>query len=1048
MIPRRRRRQDLAAMGDGTDVRVALAAFRENGAGRFRLSSFSSSSSSRATSFAMLLLLAWLPCSIDAFQISQRHMQQLTKPTFGSANSASSVSYLKQQQSFATTKLAAQASAASVTASKETVGASNSNNDNNIQQQQQNDDNPNTTTKKCSPSNLHKLLGKHRTQRDVESAIVRLGRQGRTDHALQLYHAVWTLDGLRNQYRIKLQKEKEGESYDKGIFITLELLDNDNGEDGTEGSIATSTTTASQELINLISKSKLRPTTRLMNSAIDACARSYPGQARQSTAFDIFNSATSPLNSDGTKKPGGSLSPNVFTFGSLLACCARNGDVQTSTELLTILEAGTEYPDVALNEVIYSTVISACERASEPNVELALRVLNKGISTLSSSSSGGGGGTNNSNKTKAKGKGTMGVVGYNAAISTMARAAKWKMAVQLLGEMILHSSKNSPVTHHSPSRMNPLFSSLESIREDMAEDNGDEGEGGSGGTAPLLRIGDSEDEDHAVVIIPKPDEVTFGTVLAACERSGKWEELLNVAKAATEYGVMLDGISLTSVLHSCQQLGLADDALQYLELMKHLGNDECENDGVVHVAEQKTNGKRRKGARQPLRGPDGVAYRLAISACARAPGGHRWQDGIGLLNEMRELASTTNSTNCAPPDVMAYTAAIAGCSEAGEYTAAMQLISTMRSEGVQPNVVTLSAVITACASASAKLARRREEEDNVYKAIDMEDVRMPMTRALRLLEAMKSPNSSVKPNIVTYNAAIRACAEGLNLDGSFDLLRQLKEDGLDPTIVTYGSLMTACERVGDVESASKVFRMVKQEELQRKVDGNEDDDEELQVNEIIYGAAISCCRKAREPERALLLLRKMISEKLAPNTATFNTVIAALSDGKFDSKTTMNGLLWEKSLAVYKIMKSKHAPPGVAPNRQTYNIMIRCLSSNLQPGYAQSVINDMRKDGFVPDVDLYTVTVRAYERCGNPIKAIGLMESMREDGYDFYEIKLLDQAFKSGVRILNKVGQGLSASDYNSSDYGQGASSFSTDEDIIQFDDDEYDDYQLIAALK
>ena len=61
------------------------------------------------------------------------------------------------------------------------------------------------------------------------------------------------------------------------------------------------------------------------------------------------------------------------------------------------------------------------------------------------------------------------------------------------------------------------------------------------------------------IVVPKPDEVTFGTVLAACERSGEWETLLNVAKAATEYGVKLDGMALTSALHSCQQLGLAGE---------------------------------------------------------------------------------------------------------------------------------------------------------------------------------------------------------------------------------------------------------------------------------------------------------------------------------------------------------------------------------------------------------------------------------------------------------------------------------------------------------
>ena len=443
--------------------------------------------------------------------------------------------------------------------------------------------------------------------------------------------------------------------------------------------------------------------------------------------------------------------------------------------------------------------------------------------------------------------------------------------------------------------------------------------------------------------------------------------------------------------------------------MKRLGDEDNtgENGDASTVQIRTTNGRKRKGAKQTLRGPDSVAYRLAISACARAPGGHRWQDGISLLEEMREVALKSNGTECSPPDVVAYTAAIAGCSEAGEYTHAMSLISEMRREGIKPNVVTFSAVINACASASAKLARRLEEDNVNNNRASLEDVQLPMTRALRLLEAMKSPKSSVKPNIVTvscpillfpkrctdissfyiihlcstsqYNAAIRACAEGFNLEGAFDLLRQLKEDGLEPTIVTYGSLMTACERVGDIEAASKVFRMVKEEEENNEEgeedDHNNNDQERLQVNEIIYGAAISCCRKARQPERALLLLRKMISEELSPNTALFNTVIAALADGKPDSTTSKNDLLWEKALAVYRVMKSKHAPPDVTPNRQTYNILIRCLSVNLQPGYAESILNDMRKAGYVPDVDLYTMAVRSYEKCGNPMKALGLMES-------------------------------------------------------------------------
>ena len=170
----------------------------------------------------------------------------------------------------------------------------------------------------------------------------------------------------------------------------------------------------------------------------------------------------------------------------------------------------------------------------------------------------------------------------------------------------------------------------------------------------------------------------------------------------------------------------------------------------------------------------------------------------------------------------------------------------------------------------------------------------------------------------------------------------------------------------------------------------------------------------------------MISEDLSPNAATFNTVIAALVEGKSDAESQNDDPL-ENALSVYKVMKSKHAPRGVAPNRQTYNLLVRAFSADLRPGYAESLLNAMRKDGFVPDVDLYTLTVRSYERCGNPMKALRMMESMREVGYDFYEVKVLNEAFKNGVKILNRVGKGFS-SEGNNEGTGQGELDFDEQE--------------------
>mmetsp|Transcript_20907 Transcript_20907/g.29515 ORF Transcript_20907/g.29515 Transcript_20907/m.29515 type:complete len:797 (+) Transcript_20907:176-2566(+) len=566
---------------------------------------------------------------------------------------------------------------------------------------------------------------------------------------------------------------------------------------------------------------------------------------------------------------------------------------QADQALQLLKSMKTDY-GVEPNAVVYSTAISACARAEPAQPKQALELLRQAP------------------------KNDMNVVGYNAALSACASAGQWEPAIDLLREM------------------------------EQQQKSG-----------------------HGVVC---PDAVSYGTVLAACERAGKWDMILHIAKEIMQNkeennndtnhdnndhrnGVVLDGMSLTSVLHACQQLGLPDEAMYYLEIMK-----------TSNPSQRKTMGLQRKGAKRPIKGADAVAYRLAISACAR---GGNWQQGIRLLEEMKfELDHYT-------PDVMAYTSAITGCEYAGEWKRAFGLVDAMRKDGVEPNVVTFAAVIGACATACANAGRMEQ-----YDAMAL-----PKKKALQLLKVMKMDNTIVDPNINVYNAAIRVCAEAMDLDGAMTLLDQLEEEGLEPTQRTFGSLVTACERVESSDALNKVFRRMR--------------DASITPNEIIYGAAISCCRKAGEPERTLLLLRKMIREGLSPNIATFNTVIMAQTEG--GGKRDM-----ERAILTYKIMKSKkHSHASVRPNRQTYTLIVTALASKKQPREAELFLRKMRSDGYVPDVDLYTTTVTAYERLGQPLEAVRLMETMREDGYDFYEVKVLNAAFKRAVKIVNVVGQGL-----------------------------------------
>jgi pentatricopeptide repeat protein len=505
----------------------------------------------------------------------------------------------------------------------------------------------------------------------------------------------------------------------------------------------------------------------------------------------------------------------------------------------------------------------------------------------------------------------MSVVGFNAAISACAQAGDWENAISILSRMEEAAS-----------------SSLVS----------------------------SDQPQNASFTVPKPDSVTYGTVLSACEHGEQWGLVLKHGRSMRERGLPLDGLSITSCLHACQQLSMAEEALYYLDTMKS-----------IKITQPQTGKLKRFGARTPLSGPDDVAYRLAISACAR---GGEWKEGIRLLKEFEQVTGT-------PPDVVAYTSAITGCEYAGMWRESFLLLDKMRKQGVEPNEVTMAAVLGACATACAK--------------VDSKELSMmsePQEKALELLEILKKNPNVVSPNIQVYNSAIRACAESGDLKQALKLFQEIEDEKIERTEVTYGSLMTACERVGCVESASKVFRKMRE-------DG-------IEPNEIIYGAAISCCRKAKQPERAFLLLKKMMKEELSPNAATFNTVIVAQAEGRSRADS-------ERAILVYKLMRSKHTDENGRPNRQTYNILINFFASIWQPLTADIFLKQMSGAGFKPDVDLFTATVAAYERTGQPLKALQLMESMQADGYDFYGVGVLDAAFKNAVKLVNKVGKKLSS---------------------------------------
>ena len=709
---------------------------------------------------------------------------------------------------------------------------------------------------------------------------------------------------------------------------------------------------------------RIPPTIRQLNAVIDACARARP--VRLVTALEIMNAYTTATivpninnttniyhrpstppestvrnttnnNNIVTPSPSSSirkLEPNVYTYGALMNAISRSGDIDLALQVLQQMQLPTS--TVRPNVVVYQSAITAAANAARADISLQL--------------------LDDARKNRID----ITVIGYNAAITAASRSNNYTLAIELLRRM-----QSDPT-------------------------------------------------------LPSPDSVTYGTVMAACEHGNQWQLVLQFAEEienntiasatiTSDHSVVdndknrgdiyLDGMAITSALKACQQLGYASMAMYYLNRMKLLMNhNNTSADGTTQQSNSlapTTSGRERIGSKQPLQGPDAVAYRLAISACAR---GGAWQDGIRLLNE---YCQTVNDH-----DVVAYTAAITGCEYAGRWIEAVQLLIRMRQvANLQPNVVTFAAVIGACATACAQImndgatANKNNDTKAPNHPVDGE-MPLPQKKALQILNVMKKDPKVVDPNIQVYNAAIRTCAEAMDLKCAFQVYQMIKDDsnGVQPNVITYGTLMLACERVGSIKGMDQVFTQMR--------------NDQIRPNEIIYGTAISCCRKAGDKERAFTLLNKMCQDGYHPNVATINTVLIAQTENFKSGGVKSSNADLERAIQTFKHYFLSPAAAAAAavtptlPSRQSYSIMIRAFSSNQRPKDAEALLRRMRNvDGMIPDVDLYTITVSSYERIGQPLNALRLMESMREDGYDFYDVEVLNTLFKRLVKLVNAVGQ-------------------------------------------
>lgn len=312
--------------------------------------------------------------------------------------------------------------------------------------------------------------------------------------------------------------------------------------------------------------------------------------------------------------------------------------------------------------------------------------------------------------------------------------------------------------------------------------------------------------------------------------------------------------------------------------------------------------------------PNAVIYTLVIGSVAKAG---KLSVALDLLRELDEIDDS--------PSQRAYSQALSGCHQAGDWKSAKALLEQYRARvadwklksddgasSLDVNVHLYTAAISSCI---------RDGE------VDW---------AFQLYEEMKK--DKVEPNIYSFNCLLRVCAENAEARGNLDLvlksLDYLSASGIELDSYSYSALLTACQRCGNGTMAYSFVDEMLTSSAASSFTG------------IHLTAAFRACQRSNDAEssvRILKSIRESASRCIDEGVATYvlTTLAAAPSSNKEHIETT---------LGVLKGLPSR-AADIFSPQVNSLLIENLCRSGSID--LAVAVLNDGVKLGYRPRESTY-----------------------------------------------------------------------------------------------
>ncbi|CAN6476825.1 unnamed protein product [Victoria cruziana] len=375
--------------------------------------------------------------------------------------------------------------------------------------------------------------------------------------------------------------------------------------------------------------------------------------------------------------------------------------------------------------------------------------------------------------------------------------------------------------------------------------------------------------------IPLRDVVSWNAMIAALEQNDRAREAVEVFARMQLVGFVPDEATLVTVLSACAEL--RDVALGSM-LERY-----AENRGL-----------------------------LTVSTCIRSA-------LVGMYGKCGRINDARRIFDAVPKrDGVTWNAMIAAYSQNGQSTEAIQSFLAMREAGMNPDKVTLAAVLPACAAVNAldlgmwidSYAADKGLKENVFVATALLDMYAKcgmLDHARRLFDAMP------ERNVVSWNTMISALGMHGRGKEAMDLFQLMLSVGMRPNEITFVGVLSACVHIGFVEEGRQFFDSMQRKygitpgiehctcmvdllaRAGRLVEACEFVEAmPVKADAVVWGALLGACRNRKDDEMGERIMERLL--ELEPENSGNYVMLSSMY---------MNAKRWEDAGKIRGMMREQ-----------------------------------------------------------------------------------------------------------------------------------------------